>query len=152
MKDKISENRLAALHPAVKTVFRDFINACEEGLGITLRITQGLRTIEEQQRLYETGRTRPGKKVTNAPGGASYHNYGLAIDLAVLDADGKTVDWNYDMAKLKPFAQTHGIEWGGDWHTLKDRPHFQMTLGYTVRELRSKVDDKQTDQAGYVLV
>ena len=140
------------LHPSVAGVFRNFIEACESELGIVLRIIQGFRSIEEQQRIYEQGRTLPGKIVTNATGGSSYHNYGLAIDLAVLKDDGKGIAWNYDMATLKPIAERFGIEWGGDWKTLKDRPHFQITLGYTVHQLLARVRQNNIDASGFVVV
>ncbi len=58
-----------------------------------VRIAQGLRTFQEQDDLYAIGRTKPGKKVTNAKGGQSVHNYGFAVDI-VLIIDGKTASWD----------------------------------------------------------
>ncbi len=69
--------------------------ASHEGLG--LLVTQGLRTWAEQDALYAKGRTIPpiGKLfvVTKARGGQSWHNFGLAFDIVVLDALGKN-DWD----------------------------------------------------------
>ena len=151
MKDKISEERIKKLHPAAQPVFRRFIEMCEDQLGITLRITQGLRTIDEQDALYAKGRTEPGPRVTNAKGGSSFHNYCLAVDLAVLEPGG-SIDWDYNMALLKPIAASMGIEWGGDWKTIKDKPHFQWVQGHTVSGLLARVQAKQVDDQGYVLL
>ena len=152
MRDKLSEDRILKLHPKVRDTFRAFIEECEESLNITLRITQGYRTIAEQDALYAKGRTAPGKEVTNAKGGSSFHNYGLAVDLANLVNDGKDINWEFDMFNLRPFAVKYGIEWGGDWKSLKDFPHFQIAYGYPWRNLLAYVEQKKVDAEGYVIL
>jgi len=141
MRDsKISQVRLDSLHPKVRADFKQFIEDSEAGLNITLRITQGLRTMDEQQTLYDLGRTKSGSIVTNAKPGSSYHNYGLAIDLVVM-VDGK-LDWNYDMGKLVPYAIKQQITWGGSWRKFKDKPHFEKTFGINWRDMLSKYQKK----------
>lgn len=140
MKDALTIKRVQQLHPLVVNDFRNFITEAENFLNITLRVTQGMRTFGEQQELYDMGRTKPGKIVTKAKPGASYHQYGLAVDLVQLI--GKQVDWDFDMASLVPFALKYGIEWGGHWVGFKDLPHFQKTLGYGWRELLAKYQAK----------
>ena len=54
---------------------------------------QGFRTFALQDALYAQGRTTPGAIVTNAKGGQSPHNYGLAVDVTLLTPRG--ADWNY---------------------------------------------------------
>ena len=66
-----------------------------------MRIVQGLRTFPEQDALYAQ---RP--KVTNAKGGQSYHNYGLAIDFCLI-IDGKQVSWN----STKDSDNDHVADW-----------------------------------------
>src|SRR6185295_14730245 len=123
MKDKVSIDRVNGLHPKVRDDFFNFITEAENALNITIRVTQGMRTFEEQQALYDMGRTKPGKMVTKAKPGSSYHQYGLAVDLVELVNGG--VDWNYDMSRLLHYAIKHGIQWGGNWaSTFKDYPHF----------------------------
>ncbi|WP_051424674.1 M15 family metallopeptidase [Paenibacillus graminis] len=110
-------------------------------------ITQGLRTIAKQDALYAQGRTKPGPIVTNARGGHSYHNYGLAIDFALLQPDGRNVSWDMnrdgngdrvaDWKGVVQQAKALGFEWGGDWTSIKDYPHFQMTFGLVLSALRS---------------
>jgi hypothetical protein len=160
MKDKLSEVRLQKLHPDVRDSFRAFIEECENSLDIILRITQGLRTTDEQDKLYAIGRTEPGKIVTNAKGGTSFHNYGLAVDLAVVVSrkgakdikEIAEIDWEFDMSRLKPVALKYGIEWGGDWVSLKDYPHWQITFGHTVRQLLAIAEQKKVDGNGYVTI
>lgn len=140
MRDKISQIRLDSLHPKVRADFKQFIEDSEEGLNITLRIAQGLRTMEEQQALYDLGRKKPGSIVTNAKAGSSYHNYGLAVDLVVM-VDNK-LDWNYDMGKLVTYAIKKGISWGGSWRKFKDKPHFEKTFGINWKDMLAKYQKK----------
>lgn len=137
MKDVKSIERLKLLHPYVRKPFQEFIEEAEEKLGITLRITQGLRTVEEQNDLYAQGRTKPGEIVTSAKGGQSYHNYGLAIDLAEMK-DGKP-NWKFDYKKLVPFMRK-GMEWGDRGYV--DKPHFQKIFGYDWRVLLQRYINK----------
>ncbi|MGG4145774.1 M15 family metallopeptidase [Paenibacillus algorifonticola] len=117
--------------------------------GVPIVITQGLRTIAEQDKLYAQGRTTAGSIVTNAKGGYSYHNFGVAIDFALLSADGKEVYWDTkrdgnankvaDWAEVVDEAKRLGFAWGGDWTSFKDYPHFEMTFGLTTAQLRAGI-------------
>ena len=129
MKDKYTNERIKLLHPKAILLFTNFINECETTFNITLRITQGLRTVEEQNKLYAQGRTTGGNIVTNAKGGYSMHNYGLAIDIAVVASDG-SIDWNYNMKPLSVIAERYGITWGGNFKSIKDAPHFELNFGH----------------------
>lgn len=93
MRDKISFDRAQLLHPAVRQEVIDCIEKAETGLSCNVRIVQGLRTIEQQDAIYAQGRTKPGQIVTKAKGGHSYHNYGLAIDFALI-YNGKELSWD----------------------------------------------------------
>jgi len=154
MRDKITEQRIALLHPARRVEVSNIINAAEAKFpaNMAIRIVQGLRTFSEQDGLYKQ---RP--KVTNAKGGQSLHNYGLAIDFAILidkdnngsfeqlswdttadfDKDG-IIDWQEVVTEF----EKAGWEWGGKWRTFKDLPHCQKTGGYTWRQLLAKYNAK----------
>lgn len=160
MRDAISLERCNKLHPAVAQEAIDAITAAEAGFPATIRIrvVQGLRTIAEQDALYAQGRNGDTRqKVTNAKGGSSYHNYGLAIDFALLydkDGDGKfeelswnaakdfdkdgTIDWQEVVQQFK----NRGWIWGGSFRTFKDLPHVQKTFGYKPSQLLAKVNGK----------
>jgi len=155
MRDKISEQRVKLLHPAVSQEVKELIEKAEAGFPATMaiRIVQGLRTIQEQNDLYAQGRTKPGKIVTNAKGGSSFHNFGLAIDFAILtdtDGNGSYNDLSWDIKRdndkdgvadwleVVRVFEAAGWSWGGKWATIKDYPHLQKTFGFTWQELLSR--------------
>lgn len=154
MKDKYSVERVAELHPLVRQKFTDFINECETTLGVTFRISMGYRSIDEQNKIYAQGRTTPGNIVTNAKGGTSFHNYGLAIDLVEMSEDEKTANWNFDMSKLSPIAKKYGLEWGGSWTHIVDRPHFEYRAGFkeNCSDALLFVQQGKVDKDGYVII
>lgn len=152
MKDKYSVERIASLHPLVRDIFTDFINTAETVLDITLRITQGYRSFAFEDALYEQGRNTPGKIVTNAKGGQSFHNYGLAIDVAEVINDCTTINWGFNTGQIVPFATNLGLTWGGNWHTIKDYPHFQKDFGLTWQQLLALHNEGKVDDNGYVII
>lgn len=132
-----SNRKLVNVHPYVKNKAIELIKKAYAE-GIYVQITQGFRSIEEQNELYAIGRTKPGKKVTNAKGGQSIHNYGLAFDIVILNNDG-SLNWNTSDKRWKrvgQIGQSIGLEWGGTWKTFKDYPHFQYTFGLTLKDLQ----------------
>lgn len=155
MRDIISLDRCKLLHPAIRDEVIAAITEIEKGFpaNIKIRIVQGLRTIEYQNELYAQGRTKPGKIVTKARGGKSYHNYGLAIDFAILyDNDGngsfEELSWDIfrdhdkdgksDWREVVDYFKTIGYRYGGDWQTIKDFPHLEKSFGYTTAQLHAK--------------
>lgn len=137
MIDKPTQDRIAKLHPSVRAEVTKLIDQINDTVltgRAKVRIAQGLRTFAEQDALYAQGRTKPGAKVTNAKGGQSIHNYGTAIDI-VLIIDGKTASWDtktdWDGDKIADWMEVvdvfkkNGWDWGGDWKSFKDMPHFE---------------------------
>jgi peptidoglycan L-alanyl-D-glutamate endopeptidase CwlK len=134
--DKVSEQRLGKVHPVLAAKIRQLSDTLAAE-GIIIRVVQGLRTYQEQAALYAKGRTAPGPKVTNAPAGSSYHNYGLAVDVCVgipgsspwqpdwkaVDAKGLRPTW----ARTITVAKKLGLTSGADFDSIKDYPHLQMT-------------------------
>lgn len=106
--------------------------------GISLVVTQGYRSSADQNKLYQQGRTTPGPIVTKAPAGSSWHEFRRAFDVAVLN-NGK-VTWPNDSSlwnRIGAIGKSQGLEWGGDWTTIKDLPHFQFTRGETLAQARA---------------
>jgi peptidoglycan LD-endopeptidase CwlK len=129
--DPISEGRLATVIPLLAAKIRQMSDMLAEE-GIAIRVTQALRSVSEQQALYEQGRTTPGKIVTNCPGGHSYHNVGLAVD-CVPSVNGVDQsfepDWNANhpaWKRMEVVGQSLGLESGATWRTFPDAPHFQI--------------------------
>ena len=148
--DTITLARIELLHPKLRTEAKEIYIAIYNALKgrAAVRFTQTLRTIAEQDALYAQGRTTPGKVVTWAKGGKSYHNYGLAIDICLI-IDGKEASWDItkdfdkdgisDWMEAVKIFKAHGWEWGGEWDTKKDYPHFQKTFGKTTAQLKAMV-------------
>lgn len=135
---------VTGLHPVVAAKMMDLIKLTSKA-GITILVTDGFRSNLEQDAIYEQGRSRAGQIVTNVKGGASYHNYGLAIDFALRTKQGEVVwDMKYDGNKngkadwleVVAIAKSLGFAWGGDWKSFKDYPHLQMDFGYSIKELK----------------
>lgn len=152
--DSITLDRIERIHPKLRNELRQIYKEICESLSGKLgcRFVQVYRTFEEQDALFAQGRTKPGPKVTDAVGGRSYHNYGLAIDFCLLNdknEDGKistdeivwdrqtdldkdnVIDW---MEVVKIF-QKYGWVWGASW---KDYPHFEKSFGYKTSQLLTK--------------
>ena len=140
-----SLQKLEGVHPDLVKVMK---------LAITnspydFKITQGVRTGAEQYALYCQGRTilkdKKGNKlgkVTNCDGitkksnhQAKADSFGYAIDIAILNPNNpKEIIWS-DIAMytkvanhIKAIAKEQNItvEWGGDWKSFKDYPHFEL--------------------------
>lgn len=117
--------------------------------------TSGLRTWDEQDALYALGRTKPntdatpqnpmGNIVTNAKGGQSYHNFGIATDFALdkdKTRDGLQPDWNSSAYTTLGHEASFivNLEWGGQWLHFKDFPHVQLNIsnnGLTLLDLQN---------------
>ncbi len=124
--DKTTEKRLAGVHDElakrIRLLIADFASR-----GIEIRVVQGLRTAAEQTALYSQGRTKPGKRVTNAKAWQSNHNFGLAVDLCPFVKG--LPQWNAPQklwAEMGAAGEALGLEWGGRWQSFKDLPHLQL--------------------------
>jgi len=161
MVDQKTLDRIKLMHPKLRDeVAEIYDEICKALTGKAFcRFTSTLRTFAEQDALYAKGRTAPGSKVTNCPSGLSMHNYGLALDIVLvqdgsalwdvkkdLDGDGKA-DWMEVVAIFKQY----GWEWGGDWK-FYDAPHFQKSLGKSVRKLLALKNAGKVDAQGYVIL
>ena len=133
----INSRNINDLLPNVKVRVEKFIELCDEE-GIDLLITSTYRDNESQEALYEQGRTRPGKIVTNAKSGESWHNYRCAIDVVPLingkpNWDGSDPIWQV----IGELGEKAGLEWAGRWRTFKELAHFQYTGGLTLADLKA---------------
>lgn len=129
--DHISESRLANLYPRLADKIRNMY-VMLQGEGIEIRVVQGLRTWAEQDALYAQGRTTPGKIVTNARGGFSWHNMGLAADLVPSQfgpGQPYSPDWNSShpaWKRMEAVAVSLGLVSGASWIRLVDAPHVEI--------------------------
>jgi hypothetical protein len=148
--DPKTDAKIQTLHPLMRAKASKFINQVEKRLGKRLRITDGYRTIAEQNKLYAQGRTTAGKIVTNAKGGSSYHNFALAFD-CYFTKNG-SVDFSHAITpEVAQIGKELGLEWGGSWKSFKDFPHFQLNKG-TTTQLLALYNSGKKDSNGYVIV
>lgn len=126
------------LHPQLDHKLARLLAKCTEK-GIYLIITEGFRTVADQDALYAKGRTTKGSIVTNARGSSysSQHQWGIAFDIAINDKN-----LLYDLTIIKKvgkLAKKVGLGWGGDWTSFKDYPHFYLKRwGSTTSKLKQK--------------
>lgn len=118
MLNERSEKALIGVHPKLVKI----AHRASEISDVEFIITEGVRTLERQKQLYAKGATRTMQ---------SKHLTGRAFDVAAV-IDGE-VRWDWPLYSkvaqaIKKAAQEQNvvIEWGGDWKSFKDGPHFQL--------------------------
>jgi len=144
--DDRSEKVIATLLPEVQPYARALVTKAA-GNGITIKVISGLRTYAEQDDLYAQGRTKPGQIVTNARAGYSNHNFGIAFDIGVFEGS-RYLDESPKYKAVGVLGMDLGLEWGGNWKTIQDEPHFQLRPKWAsdlserdmLAELRSRKD------------
>jgi peptidoglycan L-alanyl-D-glutamate endopeptidase CwlK len=155
------------LHPTVRARAEALIAAAKTHFNLDVQITETLRTESEQAALYAQGRKSLSEvnalrraaamapiseeqnrsKVTKASTAAdSFHGYGLAFDIVI--RNGRRVDWSEscdwnadgvgDWGQVGGLAEQCGLEWGGNWTSFPDLPHFQAPLGWTIPRLKAE--------------
>ena len=147
---KFSQQSLAFFHNVHPNLVK-VMKAAITNSPYDFRITAGARTAQEQNALYQIGRTRAGNKVTNCDGYKSKSNhqiksdgYGHAVDIFICgkyDENGNyvkfTTEEGYEDKKIREVAdhikkvakeKNIKIEWGGDWKGSWDSPHFELKL------------------------
>jgi peptidoglycan L-alanyl-D-glutamate endopeptidase CwlK len=138
---------LSGLNRKFRVKAEAFLTAAQPILtkhGVTAEVISGLRSWQQQAALFAQGRTKPGRIVTNARAGSSWHNYGLAIDLGLF-AGGRYLDEASPARaqriyrELGALAVSMDMEWAGNWKTFPEGPHFQWTAGQTLAQLRAKM-------------
>jgi peptidoglycan L-alanyl-D-glutamate endopeptidase CwlK len=143
--DSRSQKNIATLLEPVRPYAVALIQKAASN-GITIKIISGLRSYAEQDALYAQGRAADGDIVTHAKGGYSNHNFGIAFDVGVFESN----KYLPDSPKYKTVGVLGvelGLEWGGNWKTITDQPHFElrpswatsMAEGNMLAELRRRV-------------
>ena len=145
--------KLSDLDPVVEQMAWRLIAAAPLVLQRELFVVHTLRTYDEQDALYEQGRTEPGKIVTNSRGGFSYHNWGLALDVAFEQDGSQHPTWSTagsdidDWRLLGSMGEAIGFEWGGRFD-LKDFGHFHYSGGESMDRIRAAYE---RDKKGWKL-
>jgi peptidoglycan LD-endopeptidase CwlK len=133
--DPTSERAIRTLIPQAQVAARRFLDRLRTA-EIPARIISGTRTYAEQNQLYRQGRYgNSGLKVTNARGGQSNHNFGIAWDIGIFQQGAYLGEspWYHQAAEIGLEAD---LEWGGHWTAFVDRPHYQLAIGQPIRVVR----------------
>lgn len=141
--DPRSEARIATLLPEVQPMARALVQKAAAS-GIQIKVISGTRSFAEQDALYAKGRTAPGPRVTNARGGHSNHNFGIAFDIGVFSGN-RYLPESPKYKAVGVLGMELGLEWGGNWSTIVDQPHYQLrpawAQGLSEREMLASLRD-----------
>jgi peptidoglycan L-alanyl-D-glutamate endopeptidase CwlK len=142
MKRRINNmaREITQLHPRLQQKVIQLKEACAK-VGLTIGISECLRSTNEQEALYAQGRTKPGNIVTNARGTSysSQHQWGVAFDFYRNDGTGAYNESGQFFDKVGAVGKSLGLGWGGDWTSIKDKPHFYLPdWGSTTSALRNQ--------------
>jgi peptidoglycan L-alanyl-D-glutamate endopeptidase CwlK len=124
----INSRNINDLHPHVAALCKRFVAECKKA-GIDVLISSTYRDKESQAAIYAQGRTKPGRIVTYAKPGQSWHNHRLAFDFVPI-VNGKAV-WNDArlFKKCRAIGESLGLE-GLDF----EMAHFQARGGLTLAQ------------------
>ena len=144
--DERTIKTIATLDHAAQFRFVDFTllaKATAATYGCDYVAISGHRTWKEQDELYLRV-----PKVTNAKGGYSNHNFGIAVDFGVfrgkvyLDASNPELAQRVHAA-CAAHAKACGLGWGGDWKgKLKDSPHYEVSTGLSLAAKRKLYNER----------
>jgi hypothetical protein len=140
--DERTERNIGTLNKNAQSWARAFMQkVLESGKlpdGWSCRIISGNRTWSEQEALWAQGRTKPGAKVTNARGGQSNHNFGIAWDIGLFHGGRYNPPGAMAVYRaLGAIGKEMGLAWGGDWKRMPDVPHFEVPTTYSLAEKRA---------------
>jgi peptidoglycan L-alanyl-D-glutamate endopeptidase CwlK len=153
MRTKRTIENLGSLNKKALAKFEPFLQEVEAFLApknVRVEVISGLRSWSAQAALYAQGRSKPGRIVTKARPGSSWHNYGLAIDLGLF-SEGIYLDERAPgradilYKQIGAIAAKHGIEWAGNWKSFTETPHFQITFGLTLAAARQRLQEVNLD-------
>lgn len=135
--DKLTDKCIQSLHPLIRGLAYKGVMTLKDK-GIDCRIYEGYRPYSIQNKYYNTGKSK-------VEAGYSYHQYGLAFDCVRII--GPKAIWD-DYDEIAKVFKNLGFEWGGDWKSFIDYPHFQMTFNYKAGDLI----DHPVDKDGFVII
>jgi len=136
--DDRTEGVIATLLPNAQIQARKFMLLTKD-FKLTVKLISGTRSYAEQDELFKK---RP--KVTNARGGYSNHNFGIAWDIGIFSGNKyytgatSTEEKTYiELSKLILPTLGDKLSWGGNWKSIVDRPHYEMTTNKSISQVRA---------------
>lgn len=137
------KSRLKGVHP-------DLVRVIEHAASVVdcppFMVLEGVRSVARQRQMFAKGAS----KTMNSRHIPAKNGYGHAVDIA--PTIGGKVSWDWPLYhKLAPFikaaAKAEGvpIEWGGDWRSFKDGPHWQLPW----KQYSGQADHRVADYTKY---
>lgn len=165
MEDTLSISKLQLLHPKLRDTatqaYREAVQATPAG--VHPYIVETYRSFAESDHDYQLGRTivnpdgkspeQPmGDIISNAPGGHSWHNYGLALDFGLKINGTPSYDEDKNWMIVVNIFEKYGFNWGGDFAgKFKDGPHLECKMGQTINGLlQLHIENKLIPNTPYV--
>jgi peptidoglycan L-alanyl-D-glutamate endopeptidase CwlK len=132
----IEVQRRDSLQPHVQLKFEEFRAVVWLELKTRLYLASATRSFDQQQALFWQGRAGDSEKiVTNARPGQSWHNFGLAFDVALIAMPESSRLLLWDIPEnVGSLGEGVGLEWGERWAKFPDNNHFQLTGELTLVE------------------
>lgn len=136
---------LEDLHPVFQPIARDILELAQNRItalspGSIIRPATTFRSIADQAAAKAAGRSRVS---------VGWHNFGLALDVAVITQDGAYVSKGED-ERYRIFgtsALEHGCVWGGNWQNFPDPPHAEYHPGFSLAQYMSWLDSHRVTMA-----
>lgn len=135
--DDRTEGIISTLQPKSQIAARKFMKLASKA-PFTVKLISGTRTYAEQNVLYNK---RP--KVTNARGGYSNHNFGIAWDIGIFvggkyytGRTKKETQAYLDLSELVMPTLGNLLTWGGNWRSFKDFPHYEVKTNKSIAQVR----------------
>jgi len=133
----INSRDIKELHPIVAAMCNKFVAACKKR-GTDIIITSTYRDAASQNALYAQGRTKPGKRVTNAKAGESFHNHRVVFDWVPIRGGKLQYENDVLLDECGIIGESVGLTWAGRWKgKLKEKVHFQYTGGLTLKDFQA---------------
>jgi hypothetical protein len=132
------------LHPVAQNLFRAFIYNIEQNLPYKVQIHSGYRSYADQARIQKENQAYTPPRPAANPG-ASFHNYGLALDIEIIETTGSKQSYSFnasvDQWKLTgviEIANKFGLRWGGTFlGNQVDVVHFDLGNKYSIGQCKS---------------
>lgn len=120
------------LYPPFLRELQAGIEKAEKALDLKIKIFETYRSPQRQDILFDQGRKSPGQIVTNTRGGYSWHQYGVAADIALWK--NEQWSWEFNPEALSLFIVSPYLKWGGK----NDGPHYQWAHLPRISEVLNK--------------
>lgn len=144
-----TEKVIRTLTAATQVEARRFLAEAAGQLTRRVELLSGTRTYAQQNELYAQGRYGDTRRVvTQARGGHSNHNFGIAFDIGVFGVLGRYMTKDHYYIPAGELSRDFALEWSGDWPKKPGKfaevSHFQLAMPQDLQFVRNRFEQGQT--------